>query len=83
MADGAQPEGWPDEESIVQTAADAAEDVVFAEYRAVEIDDLDITVRFEDATLEVDVYLHAPGDAERVADDAARAARRAVDDRLE
>jgi hypothetical protein len=44
--------------------------------------DVDVTVTFEDGVLEVDVYLNAPDDetAERVADEAARAARDAVDD---
>ena len=67
------------------TAAEAAEGVVFARYKQSAVDDLDVTVTFEDGVLEVDVYLNAPvtddgTDAETVADEAARTARDAVDD---
>jgi len=74
----------PTDETVVQTAADAAETVVFARLDATDIEDLDVTVSFEDDILEVDVYLNAPDapDADRVADDAALAARGAVDDLL-
>jgi hypothetical protein len=45
--------------------------------------DVDVTVTFEDGILEVDVYLDVPDpgirDPDQVADDAAVAARRAVD----
>ena len=82
-ADGADRPG-PTDEAVVQTASDAAEGVVFSRYRTSEVRDLDVTVRFEDGVLEVDVYLDAPADGgtdpERVADDAALAARGAVDD---
>ncbi|WP_136687184.1 DUF3194 domain-containing protein [Halorhabdus amylolytica] len=73
----------PSDETVVQTAAEAAEDVVFSRFDRSEVDDLDVTVTFEDGTLEVDVYLDAPdgrADTERIADDAALAARSAVDD---
>jgi len=73
----------PSDETVVRTAAEAAEDVVFSRFDRSEVDDLDVTVAFEDDTLEVDVYLDAPegrADTERVADDAALAARSAVDD---
>jgi len=73
----------PSDETVVQTAAEAAEDVVFSRLDASAVDDLDVTVSFEDGVLEVDVYLNAPdagADADRVADDAALAARGAVDD---
>ncbi|MFB6108467.1 MAG: DUF3194 domain-containing protein [Haloplanus sp.] len=73
----------PDDETVVQTAAEAAEGVVFAHYKQSEVRDLDVTVTFEEGVLEVDVYLNAPddaADAESVADEAARAARAAVDD---
>jgi len=75
----------PDDAAVVRTAARAAEDVVFSRYDRAEIDDLDVTVTFEDGILEVDVYLDADGrrDPGRVADDAALAARAAVDDLLE
>ncbi len=75
----------PDDAEVVRTAANAAEDVVFSRYDRSEIDDLDVTVTFEEGIFEVDVYLHAEGrpDPDRVADDAALAARGAVDDLLE
>jgi len=73
----------PDDSDVVQAAAEAAESVVFSRFDRGDIDDLDVTVTFEDGILEVDVYLNAPdgrADADRVADDAALAARGAVDD---
>jgi hypothetical protein len=73
------------DETVVQTAAEAAEDVVFSRFDRSAVEDLDVTVTFEDAILEVDVYLDAPAgrpDTDRVADDAALAARGAVDDLL-
>ena len=73
------------DEDIVTAAVDAAESVVFSRYSRSEIRDLDVTVRYESGDLEVDVYLNVPDDAdsEQVADDAALAARSAVDDLLE
>jgi hypothetical protein len=69
---------------IVQTAAEAAESVIFSRYDRGDLSDIDVTVSFEDGVLEVDVYLNADGgDADRVADDAALAARGAVDDLLD
>jgi len=73
----------PTDDEVVQTAAEAAENVVLSRFDNSAIDDLDVTVTFEDEILEVDVYVHAPdGNAaeDRVADDAALAARGAVDD---
>jgi hypothetical protein len=75
--------GDPDDETVVRTAAEAAEGVVFAHYRQSDVRDLDVTVTFEEGVLDVDVYLNAPddeADPEAVADEAARAARDAVDD---
>jgi hypothetical protein len=72
----------PDDATVVQAAATAAENVVFSRYDRNEISDVDVTVTFEDGQLEVDVYLDAPGDAEQVAEDAVLAARRAADDLL-
>jgi hypothetical protein len=72
----------PDDSAVVQAAASAAENVVFSRYSQSEVRDVDVTVTFEDGQLEVDVYLDAPGDAERVAEDAVLAARRAADDLL-
>ena len=78
--------GDPTDEAVVQTAAEAADRVVFSRFDRSAVDDLDVTVTFEDGILEVDVYLNAPdasGDPDRVADDAALAARGAVDDLFE
>ncbi len=74
----------PADEEVVRTAAEAAEGLVFSRYRRSEVDDLDVTVRFEDGTLEVDVYLNVEDSkAERVAEDAVMAAESAVDDLFE
>ena len=73
----------PSDETVVKTAADAAEDVIFTRYKQSVVRDFDVTVTFEEGVLEVDVYLNAPEDdrdPEQVADDAALAARRAVDE---
>jgi len=75
----------PADDEVVQAAARAAEDVVFSRLDTSEVRDLDVTVTFEDDVLEVDVYLDAPegrADEERVADDAALAARAAADELL-
>jgi len=72
------------DERVVRAAVEAAESVVFSRYHRSELTDLDVAVSFEDGVLDVDVYLNVPdaGDAEAVADEAARAAREAVDDLL-
>ncbi|WP_255170141.1 DUF3194 domain-containing protein [Natrononativus amylolyticus] len=73
----------PTDEAVVQTASDAAEGVIFSRYKQSTVRDYDVTVVFEEGVLEVDVYLNAPDDEhdpERVADDAALAAREAVDE---
>ncbi|WP_247728348.1 DUF3194 domain-containing protein [Halovivax limisalsi] len=85
-ADGNDETEWPDDETVVETASDAAEGLVFDRYKQSEVRDLDVTVTFEGGRLEVDVYLHAPEstvDPERVADDAALAAQTAVDELFE
>lgn len=75
--------GAPDDETVVETGAAAARDLVFSRFDTGEVRDIDVTVRFEDDVLEVDVYLDVPEpgvrDPEQVADDAALAARQAVD----
>lgn len=78
----------PSDETVVETAADAAEGLIFSRYKQSAVRDFDVTVTFEDGVLEVDVYLNAPDredgpDPEAVADEAARAARAAVDDLFE
>ncbi len=71
----------PTDEQVVQTAAEAAEGLVFSRYRRSAVDDLDVTVRFEDGILEVDVYLNVEDEGrETVAEEAVRAAESAVDE---
>ncbi|NKE34395.1 DUF3194 domain-containing protein [Natronococcus sp. JC468] len=77
------PNEEPTDEEIVQTASDAAEGLIFSRYKQSNVRDCDVTVSFEDGVLEVDVYLNAPegaADPDQVADDAALAAREAVDE---
>jgi hypothetical protein len=73
----------PDDETVVETAAEAAENVIFSRFDQSNVADFDVTVTFEDGRLEVDVYLDAPdgqADPDTVVDDAALAGRAAVDD---
>lgn len=74
-----------DETAVVQTAATAAEDVIFSRYSKSAVRDFDITVMFEDGEFELDVYLDVPdeSDADQVAQDAVLAARAAVDELLD
>lgn len=71
------------DEAVVDAAVSAAEDVILSRYSRSEIRDLDLSISFENGHLDIDIYLDAPGDAGRVADDAALAARAAVDDMLD
>ncbi|MFB6196116.1 MAG: DUF3194 domain-containing protein [Haloplanus sp.] len=85
MADTDESDDTPDDETVVQTAAEAAEGVVFSRYRQSTVRDLDVTVTFEEGVLDVDVYLNVPEDAaeadpEAVADEAVHAAHDAVED---
>jgi len=75
-------EPTPTDDEVVQTAAEAAEGLIFARLTNSAVKDVDVTVEFEDGVLDVDVYLNAPDatDEEQVAEDAALAARSAVDD---
>jgi hypothetical protein len=76
----------PSDTDVVQTAAEAAEGVVFSRLDRADVEDLDVTVSFEDRLLEVDVYINAPdalADVDQVAEDATLAARAAVDEVLE
>ena len=83
-ADDAADAAGPSDAEVVETAAEAAEGIVFANYRQSDVVDLDVTVTFEEGVLEVDVYLNAPDDAdpdpEAVVDEAAKAAQDAVDE---
>ncbi|WP_299235892.1 DUF3194 domain-containing protein [Natronomonas sp.] len=72
----------PTDEAVVEAASDAAEGVVLSRYKQSDVTDMDVTVRFESGTLDVDVYLNAPEDPdpEAVAREAVEAAERAVDE---
>jgi hypothetical protein len=72
----------PSDDEVVQTAAEAAEGLILSRLTNAEVKDLDVTVSFEDDVLDVDVYLNAPeaDDEEKIAEDAALAARSAVDE---
>ncbi len=76
-----------EEEEIVSTAAAAAERVIFSRYDTGDIIDYDVTVRYVDHEVSVDVYLDlrdsvdaTDAEIQRVAQDAARAAGLAADD---
>ncbi|WP_132057342.1 DUF3194 domain-containing protein [Halorussus amylolyticus] len=76
----------PRDDEVVQTAAEAAENVIFSRFKQSEVKDFDVTVTFEEGVLDVDVYLNVPDSRnteEKVAEDAALAARAAVDDLFE
>ena len=75
----------PTDEAVVEAASDAAEGLVLSRYKQSEVTDLDVTVRFDEGVLEVDVYLNAPDDPdpEMVAEEAVEAAEAAVDDLFE
>ena len=72
----------PTDDEVVQTAAEAAEGLILSRLSNSAVKDLDVTVSFEDGVLDVDVYLNAPeaDDEEQIAEDAALAARSAVDE---
>jgi hypothetical protein len=75
----------PTDEKVVETASEAAEGVVFSRYARSAVEDLDVTVSFEDGVLDLDVYLNAPPDPdpELVAEEAVLAAESAVDELFE
>ncbi|MFB6134513.1 MAG: DUF3194 domain-containing protein [Halanaeroarchaeum sp.] len=73
----------PTDEEVVETAAEAAQGFVFSSLAKSDVEDLDVTVSFEEGELMVDVYVFAPEvdeDVQQIADDAALTARAAVDD---
>lgn len=74
----------PTDEEVVRVASEAAEGVVLDRYKQSQLRDVDVTVRFEQGVLEVDVYVNPPDGADEpadsVANDAARAAQDAVDE---
>jgi hypothetical protein len=81
--DGGSSPAGPTDEEVVEVASDAAEDVLLSRLSKRDLDDVDVSVTFDDGVLDVDVYVHAPdarADEDRVAEDAALAAQSAVDD---
>ena len=82
MADSPDGRTEPTDETVAETASDAAEGVILSRYKQSDVTDMDVTVRFESGTLEVDVYLNAPDepDPEAVAAEAVDAAESAVDE---
>jgi len=72
----------PTDDEVVQTAAEAAEGLIFARLKNSAVKDFDVTVEFEEGVLDVDVYLNAPeaDDEDEIAEDAALAAQSAVDE---
>jgi hypothetical protein len=76
----------PTDREVVEAAASAAADLIFARLDRSDVEDYDVSISFEEDVLDVDVYVLAPdamADAERVADDAALAAGHAVDELFE
>ncbi|MFB6267375.1 MAG: DUF3194 domain-containing protein [Halodesulfurarchaeum sp.] len=72
-----------DDETVVETAAEAAHGVIFSRLGKSTVEDLEVTVTFEEGVLEVEVSVFAPesdADLEQIADDAALAAQGAVDE---
>lgn len=78
----------PTDEEIVEAASEAAEGLILDRYKQSDVTDMDVTVRFEDGTLDVDVYLNAPEredtpDPGVVVQQAIEAAESAVDELFE
>jgi hypothetical protein len=83
-----EPSPEPTDREVVEAASGAAEGLILDRYKQSDVTDMDVTVRFEDGMLEVDVYLDAPDDAENpdpavVAQEAVEAAESAVDELFE
>jgi Protein of unknown function (DUF3194). len=77
----------PSDDTVVKTAAEAAEGLVLSRLQNSSVTDLDITVSFEDGVLDLDVYLNTSDDAEvdadEVVEEAVDVAESAVDDLFE
>ena len=71
--------------TVVEAAAEAAEETILSRIERSSIDDLDVTVRFDGEDFSVDIYLTAdiPDDRlDRIAEDAATAAGLAAEDAM-
>ena len=77
----------PTDEEVVEAASEAAEGLILDRYKQSDVTDMDVTVRFEDGVLDVDVYVNPPeeaeGDPDAVAEEAVAAATEAVDELFE
>ena len=80
----------PTKEEIVDQAAEAATDLIFSHYDASAVEDVDVSIAFEEEELSIDIYLKTGAETDedqererRVADDAALAAVDVVDCMLE
>ena len=51
-----------DDETVVETAASAAEGYILSQYASSAITDLDISVAYTDGTLSMDIYLKTEAD---------------------
>ena len=88
MSDERDGRAEPTDAEVVETASEAAEGLILDRYKQSDVTDMDVTVRFEDGTLDVDVYLNAPDDPGTpdpgvVVQEAVEAAESAVDDLFE
>ena len=72
MDESAADEADPTEEAVVETAAAAAEDVIFSRFDTGDLRDYDVTVSFEDDVLDVDVLALCVCDGSRVVGEDAR-----------
>jgi hypothetical protein len=75
-----------DSATVVETASEAAHGYIFSRLAKSSVEDIDLTVSYEDEVLEVDVTILAPdadADVEEIAQDAARVAGDAVDELFE
>jgi hypothetical protein len=75
-----------DSATVVETASEAAHGYVFSRLAKSTVEDIDVTVTFEDDVLDVEVSIFAPeadADLEQIAQDATRVAGEAVDDLFE
>ena len=77
------PERRPTDEEVVEAAAAAAEGVVFDRYKQSRVDDLDLTVTFEDGVLEIEIYVTPPDDAGADPDEVVTAAVEAAEDAVD
>ncbi|MFW6384165.1 MAG: DUF3194 domain-containing protein [Halodesulfurarchaeum sp.] len=76
----------PDPETVVETASQAVHGYIFSRLSKSDVEDLDVTVSFEERVLEVDVSIVAPAtdaDLDQIVEDASRIAGEAVEDLLE